>query len=80
MIPVGCDEILSWLPGSCHCYNLFRNYILRLHLKSFILARQYPSFVLLGQNFILPLPTPILPPGLPPALFTFLKQGLQWFN
>ena len=39
------------LPGSRQCYKLFINYILRLHVKSYIPARQDPSFVLPGFHF-----------------------------
>ena len=36
--------------GSRQYYKFFINYILQLHVKSFIPVRQEPSFVLLGQN------------------------------
>ena len=39
------------LQGSQHCYKVFINYILRLHVKSFIPARLDPSFVLPGSRF-----------------------------
>ena len=39
------------LTGSRQCYKLFINYILRLHVKSFIPARRDPSFVLPGSRF-----------------------------
>ena len=39
------------LPGSQQCYKLFINYILRLHVKSFILASRDPSFALPGFRF-----------------------------
>ena len=39
------------LPGSRQCYKLFINYILRLHVKCFILARRDPSIVLPGSRF-----------------------------
>ena len=39
------------LPGSRQCYKLFINYILQLHVKSFIPARQDPSFVLPAFHF-----------------------------
>ena len=39
------------LPGSRQCYNLFVNYILRLHVKRFISARRDPSFVQPGSRF-----------------------------
>ena len=38
-------------PGSRQCYELIINYILRLHVKSFILARLDPSFTLPGSRF-----------------------------
>ena len=41
MVSVGQDEILSR-----QCYKLFINYILQLHVKSFIVAMGDPSFVL----------------------------------
>ena len=46
MILVGQDETLSHLQGSLQFYKLFINYILRLHMKRFISAKQDPSFVL----------------------------------
>ena len=39
------------LPGSRQCYKLFINYILRLHVKSFILASRDASFALPGFRF-----------------------------
>ena len=51
MTPVGRDEILSRFAGTRQCYKLFINYILRLHVKSFIPARRDPSFVLPGSRF-----------------------------
>ena len=39
------------LPGSQQCYKLLINYILRLHVKRFIPARQDPSFVQPGSCF-----------------------------
>ena len=51
MIPVSWDEILSRFAGSGQCYKLFKNYILRLHVKRFILARRNPSFVQPGSRF-----------------------------
>ena len=46
MIPAGYDKIMSR-----YYYKLFISYILRLHVKSFILARRDPSFVLPGSCF-----------------------------
>ena len=37
-------------PGSRQCYKLYTNYIPQSHVKSFILARRYSSFVLPGRN------------------------------
>ena len=39
------------LMGSWQCYKFFINYILQLHVKSFILARWGRSFVLPGSCF-----------------------------
>ena len=39
------------LPGSRQCYRFFVRYILWLHVKSFILARRDPLFVLPGSRF-----------------------------
>ena len=39
------------LLGSRQCYKLFTNYTLRLHVKHFIQARRYPSFVQLESRF-----------------------------
>ena len=44
-------KFYSTLPGSQPCYELFINYILRLHVKRFILARRDPSFVQRGSCF-----------------------------
>ena len=49
MIFVGRDILCPVL--SVSCYKLFINYILRLHVKSFIQARRDPSFALPRQNF-----------------------------
>ena len=38
-------------PGSRQFYKFFINYILRLHVKSFITARRDPTFVLSGFGF-----------------------------
>ena len=45
------DEILSHFAGSRQCYKLFINYIMRLHVKHFILAKRDPSFVQPGSRF-----------------------------
>ena len=39
------------LSGSRQCYKFFINYILRLHVKSFIPAGRDPSIVLPGSRF-----------------------------
>ena len=52
MILVGWDEICHVLWGSRQCYQLFINYVLLLHVKSFILARQDPSFLMLESYFV----------------------------
>ena len=39
------------LPGSRQCYELFINYILRLHAKNLVSARRDPSFELPGFHF-----------------------------
>ena len=39
----------GWNPGSFN--KLFINYILRLHVKSFIPARRDPSYVMAGSRF-----------------------------
>ena len=39
------------LPRSQQCYKFFINYILRLHLESFIPARRDSSFVMPGSRF-----------------------------
>ena len=44
-------KFCSALPGSRQCYKLVINYILRLHVKRFIPARRYPSFVQPGSRF-----------------------------
>ena len=51
MIPVARDKILPRFPGSRQCYEFFINYILRLHVKSFILARQDSSIALPVSHF-----------------------------
>ena len=39
------------LSGSRQCYKLFINYILGIHVKSFIPAKRGPTFVLPGSRF-----------------------------
>ena len=39
------------LPGSRQCYKLFINYILGIHVKSFIPVKRGPTFVLPGSRF-----------------------------
>ena len=51
VIPVSRDEILSRFAGTWQYYKLFIKYILRLHVKRFILARRDPSFVQLVSWF-----------------------------
>ena len=44
-------EFCPVLPGSRQCYKFFRNFILQLHVTSFIPARRNPSFELPGCRF-----------------------------
>ena len=44
-------KICPLLPWSWHSYKLFKNYIMRLCVKSFILAKQDLSFALPGSPF-----------------------------
>ena len=44
-------KICPALPGSRQCYKVFINYILRLHVKRFILARRDLSFIQPGSRF-----------------------------
>ena len=43
---------MKFYPVLLFCYKFFINYILWLHVKSFIPARRDPSFELLGSHFI----------------------------
>ena len=44
-------KFCSVLHGSRQCYKFFRNFVLRLHVKSFIPARRNPFFVLPESRF-----------------------------
>ena len=44
-------KFFSVFHGSRQCYKFFRNFVLRLHVKSFIPTRRNPSLVLPGSCF-----------------------------
>ena len=44
-------KLCEALPGSRHCYKLYINYVLRLHIKRFIPAKHDLSFVQPGSCF-----------------------------
>ena len=51
IIPICPDKLCPILSGSRQCYKLLINYVLLLHVKSFIPVRRYPFIVLPGSPF-----------------------------